>query len=197
MCWNAEVSLQSFGIGIAAVLLMWLKGSPPARIFCLLSISIMQFIEFIVWTFYNNSAINTAAAMAASALLAIQPLASLSLIPSAQATLRNTLISIYVTLQSILFTQTEHNLSKYHMRKGANGHLQWLWLERKPISFVVYAVYFTFLFLPLIIIKDWLLLSAGLVTLLFSFYSFWKTNTWGSMWCWIVILTASAAVLLG
>ena len=58
MCWNAEVSLKTFlvgiiGIGVAAFLGM----SLPIVLFCL-TIVFMQLIEYVVWTYYDDETVN-------------------------------------------------------------------------------------------------------------------------------------------
>ena len=52
--------------------------------------------------------------------------------------------------------------------------------------------FFFFLFVPILFTKNLDLLAIALTTLGLSVYSYWRDNTWGSMWCWIV----NAIVLL-
>ena len=180
MCWNAEVSLQSFLIGFTATLIAYQKGlSLPTILFCL-TIVFMQLIEYVVWTWYENKEVNVAASMAAFTLLWLQPIASMMTLDT------NLFLQAYlgITLLSFLFSRKD--TAKYRMTRGENGHLVWHWLQKDWQTLISLVVYFFFLFTPLLLTGNLLLLTISLGTLGLSLYSFYKDNTWGSMWCWIV-----------
>lgn len=186
MCWNAEVSLKTFligivGIGVAAFLGM----SLPVVLFCL-TIVFMQLIEYIVWTYYDDEEVNYKASLAAAALLWLQPIASMLLIPS--ASVKIAMLSIYTILSLVYSLVMPNTMDKTHysMKKAANGHLSWKFLPKEPRTYLLLAVYFFFLFMPILFTKNVDLLAIALTTLGLSVYSYWRDNTWGSMWCWIV-----------
>lgn len=199
MCWNAEVSLQSFGIGIAAILIAYAKGlSLPMVLFCL-TIVFMQLIEYIVWTYYDNPQVNYWASVSAAFLLWLQPIASILTLPSTW--IPNTLgVYILFTLLGKVFNVNTLP-EEYKMYKGPNGHLVWNWLQKDKKTFIELLIYFVFLFFPLVWGKQWLILGISLSTLLVSLYTFYEANTWGSMWCWlvnyIVVGVAARQVLVG
>ncbi len=59
MCYNAEISLKTFIFGcISAIIVYYLKVIPPRVILMLMSVTFMQFIEFLTWTYYDNLTIN-------------------------------------------------------------------------------------------------------------------------------------------
>ena len=59
MCYNPEVSLATFIFGcISAIILYKLNLVKNTIIIILLSFTFIQFIEFITWTYYNNSIVN-------------------------------------------------------------------------------------------------------------------------------------------
>lgn len=182
MCWNATVSIQSFIIGSIAIILGVLYGSVDivSAIFYG-SIVFMQLIEYIIWTYGTNQTINYYASVSASLLLLIQPLALLYTIP--QIKIRNKLIALYIVIGAIYKYFIKH--TDYHISKS-NGHLEWNWLRLNKITFIGLCIYFIFLFLPIIITKNWTILFVALLTLFTSLYYYHKYNTWGSMWCWIV-----------
>ena len=176
MCWNAEVSLQSFLVGLASVGIGALRGvSLPILLFSL-TIVFMQLIEYIVWSNYENKEINRQASFAAAALLWSQPIASILTTQSP-----GPLLTAYLALSGagLLMNPTRD----YSMTRAPNGHLAWNWLSRDVLSL---AVYFLFLFVPLVLTKSLTLLAMALGTLAVSLYSFHSDNTWGSMWCWMV-----------
>lgn len=184
MCWSAEVSLQSFLIGLTATLIATQKGlSLPITIFCL-TIVFMQLIEYGVWTWYENKTVNFSASLAAAFLLFLQPIASLLTLPSKDILLA---LQAYLGLSFLtLFLKRGPLTERYQMVQGSNGHLVWMWLQKDWQTGVSLAIYFLFLLGPLVLRAQWELLALALGTLGFSLYSFYKDNTWGSMWCWLV-----------
>jgi hypothetical protein len=186
MCWNAEVSLQSFLIGIGATFVAYQKGlSFPTTLFCL-TIVFMQLIEYFVWTYYNNPTVNFVASLSASLLLWLQPLAS---ILTLQTKWVLGIVLLYLGLSMVgflLFTDLDKLCETYQMKRAENGHLQWTWLQKDTKTTVSLVFYFIFLLTPLLLQGQYVLLSLALSTLGLSLYSFYKENTWGSMWCWLV-----------
>jgi hypothetical protein len=182
MCWNAEVSLQSFLLGILAISIgIVFKMSFSVIVFCL-TIVLMQLIEYIVWTNYENDEINQKASIAAAGLLWLQPIAAIFTIPTPN--LRTSFLTSYILLSigvALLFNKNE-----YSMKRAPNGHLEWKWLTKDSNTYISLAIYFLFLLSPLFIAGNIDILFLAITTLVLSVYSFWKDNTWGSMWCWIV-----------
>lgn len=184
MCWNAEVSLQSFLIGAVAIGIAYSKGlSLPTTLFCI-SITCMQLVEYFTWSYYGNPRVNFVASVAAFLLLWMQPIASMLTLPNDLLRLS---IGIYIGISTlgILFdAQPSHE--KFKMVRESNGHLSWGFLQKNRETYISLFLYFFFLFFPLVLSERWGLLSIVLLTLSVSLYNFFKSNTWGSMWCWIV-----------
>jgi len=186
MCWNAEMSLKTFIVGMAGIGLGAFLGlSLPVLLFCF-TIVLMQLIEYIVWTYYDNDEVNYKASVAAAILLWIQPIASMLMIPSLR--LKTTMLSVYVLLsligQSALWNKDTKR--QYSMKRAENGHLSWKFLSQESRTYIDLAVYFFFLFMPIVLTGNLDLLALAIVTLGLSLYTYWRENTWGSMWCWIV-----------
>jgi hypothetical protein len=185
MCWNAEVSLQSFLIGFTAIFIANQKGlSLPITIFCL-TIVFMQLIEYFVWTYYDNPTVNFTASLAAAGLLWLQPIASMLTLESNQMI---PFIQAYVGLSFLAFLLPRKipYEERYTMKRAENGHLQWNWLQKDVQTTISLVLYFIFLLTPLLLRKQYTLLSITLMTLAISLFTFYKDNTWGSMWCWII-----------
>lgn len=184
MCWNAEVSLQSFGIGILAIGIAVFKGLPlPTALFCL-TVTFMQLIEYVVWTYYDNPTVNFQASIAAILLLWLQPIASMltlskNLFPSFFISY------IVLTILHIFFREPSFK-EHFRMFRGDNGHLVWNWIQKDTQTRITLFFYFLFLFVPIILSQEFLLLGISLATLFLSLFSYYQANTWGSMWCWIV-----------
>lgn len=183
MCWNAEVSLTTFLIGIFGIGVGVVSGlSFPVAFFCL-TITLMQLIEYFVWTNYSNTAVNYAASLAAAGLLWLQPVASIFTL-SDTAT-RNGLLLAYGALSAIGKTFEDPSID-FSMTRAPNGHLTWNWMKKSPFTYLALGVYMLFLFTPIFLNRNVGLAVLALLTLALSLYSYWKSNTWGSMWCWIV-----------
>ncbi len=185
MCWSAEVSLQSFLIGSTAIFVGYQNGlSLPTTIFCV-TIVCMQLIEFFVWTYLSNPTVNFVASLAAVGLLWLQPIASILTFETKHVL---TALQAYLglSLLGFLWPQDKPFNQVYRMTEGENGHLVWHWLQKDSRTLLSLLVYFVFLLGPLVLRKEWLLLGLATSTLGVSLYSFYKDNTWGSMWCWIV-----------
>jgi hypothetical protein len=182
MCWNAEVSLNSFLFGILAIIIgIFFKMSFSVLIFCL-TIVLMQFIEYIVWSNYDNDDVNQMASIAAAYLLWLQPIASIFTLPTLNLQTVFLIAYFLITMTGSFFV----NKKEYAMKRAPNGHLEWKWIKKDTSTYISLAIYFIFLLSPLFIAGNIELLVLAITTLLLSIYSFWKENTWGSMWCWIV-----------
>lgn len=191
MCWNADISMKTFLVGVVGIALGAYVGIGfPLLLFCS-TIVCMQLIEAVAWTWYDNDTVNRYAAYAASGLLWLQPIAAILLIPS--LAIKASFISIYGAL-SVLRYLTRYK-TDYSMKRAPNGHLAWNFMQKDVGSLIKLLVYFIFLFTPIFLTGNIDLLLLGIGTLGISFYSFWRENTWGSMWCWIV--NALVFVLIG
>jgi hypothetical protein len=186
MCWNAEVSIQSFAIGLLGIFLAAMTGTSAPTIFFYATIVFMQLVEYIVWTYGSDPEINFYASLGGAGLLMLQPIASICAV-SIRSYKVPMLIS-YVVLGAItqVIDQDGRSLrERYKIEAGPSGdapHLIWKWLD--PIPWKSLLVYFFFLISPLLITKQFDLVALVFLTLGFSIYSFGKG--WGSMWCWIV-----------
>jgi hypothetical protein len=59
MCWNSEVSLNTFIFGIISAIIVWrLNVVEKLTILIILSITLMQLLEYFTWKNLRNSKIN-------------------------------------------------------------------------------------------------------------------------------------------
>jgi len=191
MCWNATVSLQFFVLGVMAIAVGFVYGGlSVATVFFYASIVCMQLIEYIIWTYGHHATVNFYTSVFAVSLLGIQPIAAmLSFLqkPGWPLLSYTVLAGLYVFANVSTKTpiQLQHD---YHIHETSRGHLAWNWLQPTPLTILGLILYFTFLLGPILVSHHWELLGIVLCTLLLSLYSYHKYNTWGSMWCWIVML---------
>ena len=194
MCWNAEVSLQSFIIGCGAILFAFLKGRSHSAILFYASIVGMQLLEYIIWTYGLDSTtesrqINYYTSLAAAGLLAFQPVASIMNSTSPLLPWYLGFVSVYLFLR-YLFDKTplveQYRMEPEVVPQGEKAHLVWKWLSNNWITAVGLIIYFVFLLTPLLLKGNLDLLIVVGSTLAFSLYSYGQGGTWGSMWCWMV-----------
>ena len=80
----------------------------------------------------------------------------------------------------------------FSMNKAPNGHLAWNWLSFHPIIIFtgVECCFGLFLYQ-----KRYFEFSVYLIIFLAIYYTYYKTNTWGSLWCWISNVLAVKLIL--
>ena len=177
MCWNADVSIKSFIIGLTAIIAGALVGiSTPVLLFYS-TIVCMQLVEYVVWTNINNKNVIFNASIAAVLLLWLQPI-------FAMLTINNyKMISIIAyCIIGLLYTLYDRHTLNLQMYPGNDGHLVWKWLEGNRGLWI----YFIFLLTPVFFMVSKEMIALILLTLFASLYGYYTTNTWGSMWCWLV-----------
>lgn len=190
MCWNANVSLNTFLFSSFMLgLIMYnnyytqYKIAEFRNIWCYLfcmSFIFMQLIEFFIWKNLDNTFLNTVFSSAAVILLSLQPVVSLMLLSNIK--LRNILVGIYIFL-AIPFLMYTFGTKNVFSKKSKNGHLRWVSFEGMHIPFLVYLFFFLFSFMYE---KQYFGIIFGMVTLFISYINYNHNRTMGSMWCWIV-----------
>lgn len=190
MCWNAEVSLNtflfsSFVLGLVMYNNLYTQYKIPELnnvwIYVFFaSFIIMQLFEFFIWRNINNKFYNHIFSVAATLLLLFQPIASLMILSN--ITIRNTLLIIYISF-TILYSIYKFNTKNIHTTISKKTHLHWHFFGSLPIEKLVWLF---FLFFSLFYEKKWYGILFGIITLIVFLFYFYKDNTAGSMWCWSI-----------
>jgi hypothetical protein len=175
MCWNQSVSLNTFFFGLFAVSLALYN-----RVISLISglgamsfIS-MQLIEYFAWRNLGNKETLSVLSKLGLGLILSQPLVVHA------SRVQNFAISLVYVVCILLFFSS-HTIT-FSMHKAANGHLAWSWLPTSPLFISLWLMFFL---LPFLYTKEYLFFFTLLLTVLLSLYTYYKDNTWGSMWCWV------------
>jgi hypothetical protein len=175
MCWNQSVSLNTFFFGLFAVSLALYN-----RVISLISglgamsfIS-MQLIEYFAWRNLGNKETLSVLSKLGLGLILSQPLVVHA------SRVQNFAISLVYVVCVLLFFSSHTNT--FSMHKAANGHLAWSWLPTSPLFISLWLMFFL---LPFLYTKEYLFFFTLLLTVLLSLYTYYKDNTWGSMWCWV------------
>ena len=183
MCWNAEVSLNTFIYAcISSVIVYNLGIIKYEAIIILLSISSIQLLEYFIWTYINDKKMNNLLSKIGLFLIFFQ----LSLIVNFN---KNPVVKPFFILSFIflviLFILTDLKNINFTTSIASNGHLRWHWIEFSNIWIILFISYF--LLPPLFNINNlrYYFFLFVFSTLIISLYTYHKYKTWGSMWCYI------------
>ena len=206
MCWNEEISLNTFVFSSFMLgLIIYNNAYTQYKIvefnniwtyMFFVSFILMQLIEFFIWRNINNPIYNTFFTTMATLLLLVQPIATNMLITN--KSVQRTMLFVYL-ICVIPFATYKFMTKKINSTVSTMGHLQWNMLldNKKKDRFLIIIWLFFFLF-PLFYQRQFFGFLFGLITLLVITYNYYKDNTIGSMWGWVVnlIMLYYAAYLL-
>jgi hypothetical protein len=188
MCWNKDVSLNTFLFSsFVLALIIYNNSFTKYKIqelnnkwiyLFFMSFIVMQLIEFFIWKNINNQFYNNIFSILATLLLIIQPMVSIMIITNEK--LRNLLLFSYLLLV-IPFSIYKLSTNHIHSVISKNGHLIWKFFDSPSIISIVWLFFFLFSF---IYEKKWIGFIFGLITLLIAFINYNNDHTIWSMWCW-------------
>lgn len=196
MCWNENISLNTFLFGTATLIFIYYNNTytqyktPEFKnyifYFLIFSYMSMQLVEFFLWKSINtkNKNMNKMFSIIGWIILRIvQPFMALLMIPRKYYKLQYLLFICYVLALIILHIYKYlYNPVEFITTVDKNGHLYWKWVNLynyEKILFIIYLI----IFLTLYLSYPYILLFSGCV-LLYSYFIY--TNTFSSMWCWIL-----------
>ena len=196
MCWNQYVSINTFMFGIFVLCLIFFNNkyssyklpvfkNPYVYLF-LLSVILMQLVEYVLWRNINNKVINRIFSTLGLLLLVVQPMASLCLLSN--ISLRNKLL-LWYSIPAILFFMYNIFATNIHTEVSPLNHLVWKWTVSRNSMFdnFVKLYYLFFLFFALMYngyYKSLFFLFLYVVLI----YYFGKEGSSGSVWCLCVNL---------
>lgn len=194
MCWNASVSLNTYIFGLFASLFSYFNGnvngitSIQSLIFYQ-SIIIIQLIEYFIWSkTFSNELLSRLAFL----VIFFQPIFNITQINS-RSELIPYLLFAYIVFVSIVYTFIiPLNTVDFSTAPSKNGHLSWNWLN---VNIYIIFIWHAFLSSRWIIDKMYSLFIFATVFLIITIILYKDTNTWGSLWCWIVNLISFYLVL--
>ena len=201
MCWNKEISLNTFVFSSFVLALIFynntytqykIKYFDNSWYYILLSsIFLMQLVESFIWR-NIHSTYNQFFSIVASILLLCQPIISLMLIDNKE--LRHNLILIYVLIFIPYFTYKFMN-NQMKSSISEKGHLVWSFLDNHIAVYFIWIFFFLFSFMYR---QNYYGFLFAMGLFLLTYYNYYNDKTIGSMWCWIVnsIMIYFAAYLL-
>jgi hypothetical protein len=190
MCWNEQVSLNTFLFSSFVLLLVAYNNTYTQyktdffnsiwKYIFFISFISMQLIEFFIWRNINNTFYNHIFSTAAALLIFIQPIISLMLLPD--ISLRNNLLVTYLVFFIPYFTY-KFITNNMKSQISIKGHLEWLFFDTNILLFSGWLFFFLF---SLFYTRSIEVVICGIVLFCISFYNYYNDKTIGSMWCWIV-----------
>jgi hypothetical protein len=183
MCWNESVSLNTFVFGAFAVAFaLFNKIISVWEAIGIMSFFSMQLIEYFTWRHLKNKDINSLLSKLGLGLVFIQPLlVNTYLLPQNMLYIFLGLYATFIALTFTVFYPIQD--IDFTMHKAANGHLAWDWLKIPTFVFIIWVCFLTW---PLIYSTYYLRIILTLASAGVIYYLYKSTDTWGSMWCWIV-----------
>lgn len=193
MCWNKEVSLNTFLFSSFVFLLILYNNKYTfykipefdrfwLRIFMAIVI-LIQLVEYFIWTNIDNIFYNKLFTNIALLIIFCQPITTIMNIDNEK--IKKILFISYLVLM-IPFFILNYNKNIYSTI-SSNKHLNWNLInhENKFTKIIGLAWIFFFLF-PLFYQKHQFGFLFGILTLIIMSYNYINDNTIETMWCWIV-----------
>lgn len=197
MCFNSEVSLNTFIFGMISFILIMIANytnKTPIIEFKYLLIIIattsIQLLEYFTWIYIDNKRIIRILSIIGLLIIGIQIILINSIL--LEGKIRRISLSL-IFIIFVFFIISEVPRINFDMKKGENSHLVWYWLDL-PLLWIFIGV--SLYIIPAIIyLKKRFLISITIILMLIvSLYFYFKYKTWGSMWCyfsnfiWIYLL---------
>ena len=179
MCWNAEVSMNTFIFAIISFfIVISFNRYPNINAFIVLSISLMQLYEYFVWkNIHNKKTIHYLSFFGPFVILLQVLLLNYAFLKGNERNIAILLILIIATICMIY----NYKNNKFDMEVGENKHLIWHWADLPGILLIIICFFYLY---PLIKKENKIPFIYGLITLSISFYYYYKYKTWGTMWCY-------------
>lgn len=177
MCWSAEVSLNTFLFSLFGASFAYFNGVISGFSFLyLLSFISMQLLEYFTWKNINDKKANRLLSKIGLFLIFIQ--IPLFIYSRENFKYKPSLLGIYLLFSlSVFYFDID-----FSMNKAPNGHLAWNWLNFPPIIYLIYVSFF----LGLCLYQErYLSFILYFIIIGGIYYTYNRSNTWGSLWCWI------------
>lgn len=187
MCWNADVSINTFIFSIFVLGLVYYNNNYTKYkihdfdnqwmyVFLLLAFS-MQLIEFFIWKNINNKFYNKFFTILAFILVFCQPMASLMLLDN--HSLRNIMLLLYFIFgvpYAIYTIYTKH----FGSIVSKSGNLIW----NIKINIFCFWIWVFLLLFSFLYERKWGHVLFAIITLSIIIYK--EQSTSGSVWCWFI-----------
>lgn len=181
MCWNAEVSLNTFLVACFAAIMGLTNGVMNAwGAAFLLTYASMQLLEHFIWKNITDPRMNKILSMIGLTIIMLEAFVSIMcLTETKKYRLRNALLVCFAVFVALLLYWSD--CIDFRSSVASNGHLVWHWLT--PNLWILMC-WMTLFFLPLWFTASHLTFAFMALIVIVSMATFWSAGTWGTMWCW-------------
>ena len=202
MCWNKEVSLNtflfsSFVLGLVVYNTRYTKYKMQMfqnnwMVVFFMSFIVIQLVEYFIWKNIKHPFYNGVFSTIAAIIIFLQPVVTTMLINNAN--IRNHLLFLYL-LFFVPFVVYRLLTKQIFSKVNSYGNLSWSFFEMPPVLATMWYLFFLF---PLLYNHSYFGLTFGVVTLLLLAINIKEYNSISSLWCWVVnsVMLFFAAYLL-
>jgi hypothetical protein len=191
MCWNPDISINTFVFSILAVIFIFWSNTftkykirifeNPLMYVFLVVVASVQLMEFFLWRNLKNEKLNVLFSKMLCFLVMIQPVIIICMVPYV-------LIKIVILLSYVLFLcyiKYINPIIVFHTSIGKNGHLYWEWVKGKNYDLYHLFVWLSFYLIPVLLINNYALTIFLVGSIVASLYFNVTYYTYGSIWCWL------------
>ena len=137
MCWNSDISINTFIFAFMALLFIYVTNTftkyktpmfdNPLMYLFFLAVASMQLIEFFLWRNLKNNEMNKLLSRIAAGLVIGQQVILMLMVPNKH--IKYGMLLLYL-LFLIVFSNRGVD-SRFYTSIGKNGHLNWEWINYK------------------------------------------------------------------
>ena len=193
MCWNADISLNTFLFACFGLAFIWVANTftkYKSSLFdnklmyvFFFATAAMQLVEFFLWKNLKNAPMNKFLSKLASVVIIVQQVTLMLIIPSAE--IRNNMLLLYAVFLGAFFLYKKiFSPNRFYTSIATNGHLSWDWLNVKGNDNIWVVISLLFYLMPVYFIQNKAMFLFIFVLLGISLIFYFKDGTFGTVWCW-------------
>lgn len=193
MCWNQDISINTFLFACLALLFIFLTNTftkyktktfdNPLVYLFLLEVAAIQLTEFFLWRNLKNKSVNELFSKITSFIIFVQPITLILMIPN--ITIKCAILFIYLFFVIAYYGYRGiYNPIIFHTSIGTNGHLSWEWMNFKGYEKIFLFIDLLFYIIPALLINNFFIALFLIISSIISLFFYFRYNTFGTMWCW-------------
>ena len=183
MCWNSKVSLQTFIFSTTPlVLCLYFNLITIHEYLVFQTFFSMQLLEYFLWTNLKNKVLNRFFSVIGFILIFL--LSAFSIYGNKYKYSLHVLGLYFLFIFYILYTIPIH----FYTSVAPNKHLVWNWLKFPLYIIIIWTLFFIYSTIYSIYVgnyKDLTMMIFTAFIYIVTLYSYYDSNTFGTMWCWI------------
>lgn len=189
MCWNADISINTFVFACFALLFILFSNTftkykstmfeNPLYYLLFFEIASVQLIEFFLWRNLKNKYLNQKLSSFILLLIVLHQLTLILIVPN--KIFKYILLFLFILF--IIIYQSLYSGYKNYTTVAKNGHLLWeVFNKNTTLLFIVGLLFYI---IPVLLIGNVTLYLIMFPVFILSFYYYYKYRTFGTMWCWV------------